>query len=194
MRLTGACSATLADGMFWDTSPAAGSTFVDARLNASLYGDGVTAAEVLGGRVALPQEFLPLYQAIDALAAEAQVRGRSNLQRQWAGLGVDQGGGQPLQLAHGTRLSNRARHSPAATRPVAASLLPCADHSAHPVQVLPRAPAVAAAAAAAAAPGWPSGAPTVQRLRQQCRQRRPRALPAAAHQVWKGLALWCSAA
>lgn len=49
---------------------------MDDRLNASLYGDGVTAAEILGGRVALPEEFLPLYQAIDALAAEAQVRSR----------------------------------------------------------------------------------------------------------------------
>ncbi len=120
MRLNGTCSATLADGVFWDVSVrgaplcsqlstssccrpavasvchelvgcghcqarpahrrlptlqlfAAGCTYVDDRLNASLYGDGVTAAEILGGRVALPEEFLPLYQAVDALAAEAQV-------------------------------------------------------------------------------------------------------------------------
>lgn len=54
--------------------PAAGSTRLDHRLNQLLYGDGVTAEEVLGGRVALPAEFLPLHQAIGALAAEAQVR------------------------------------------------------------------------------------------------------------------------
>ena len=56
--------------------PAAGFTFVDDRLNCQLYGEEVTAGEILGGRVALPVEFLPLYQAIDSLAAEAQARGR----------------------------------------------------------------------------------------------------------------------
>jgi hypothetical protein len=68
-RLTPACLSAC-------FSPAAGFTFVDDRLNCQLYGEDVTAAEILGGRVALPAEFLPLYQTIDLLAAEAQARGR----------------------------------------------------------------------------------------------------------------------
>ena len=45
---------------------------MDDSLNAQLYGDDVAPAEILHGRVAVPPEFVPLYEAIDGLAAEAQ--------------------------------------------------------------------------------------------------------------------------
>ena len=54
--------------------PAVGITSVDHRLNCQLYGDDVAPRDILHGRVAVPAEFLPLYDAIDGLAAEAQAR------------------------------------------------------------------------------------------------------------------------
>ncbi|PRW20974.1 DUF500 and SH3 domain [Chlorella sorokiniana] len=119
VRLTGACSATLADGVFWDVSVRAGCTFVDDRLNASLYSDGVTAAEILGGRVALPEEFLPLYQAVDALAAEAQTTrhtlSKFSLVRQQSRQQQQQQGQQPRQLAR--QLSNGSASSASSAGP-----------------------------------------------------------------------------
>lgn len=51
-----------------------GVTYVHERLHAQLYGEGVEPEEILGGRVAVPPELLPLYRDIEERASEARVR------------------------------------------------------------------------------------------------------------------------
>lgn len=53
---------------------AVGVTYVHERLHAQLYGEGVEPEEILGGRVAVPPELLPLYCDIEERASEARVR------------------------------------------------------------------------------------------------------------------------
>ena len=47
---------------------------MDRSLNCLVYGEGVSPQEILEGRVALPAEFCALHDAVEAAAAEAQVR------------------------------------------------------------------------------------------------------------------------
>ncbi|KAL4420590.1 hypothetical protein ABPG75_010273 [Micractinium tetrahymenae] len=61
------------DGVMWDFSLRVGMTYVNDRMHAQLYGEGVRPEEILSGRVALPPELLPLYLDIEERASEARV-------------------------------------------------------------------------------------------------------------------------
>jgi hypothetical protein len=51
----------------------AGYVRIDQRLNSQLYGDGAAPAEILRGGVALPAEFQPLLESVEAAAMGAEV-------------------------------------------------------------------------------------------------------------------------
>lgn len=64
-------SASCSTGILFDFSLSGGSLKVDDAKNAEVYGEGVTASQLLNGQVEKPKEMIPLYQKITSISRDA---------------------------------------------------------------------------------------------------------------------------
>lgn len=64
-------SASCSTGILFDFSLSGGSLKVDDQKNALVYGEGVTASQLLNGEIEKVKQMIPLYQKITSISKDA---------------------------------------------------------------------------------------------------------------------------